>query len=171
MTPLEKLLSRAIRLDSGCLVLPNHLDNPKVYPYVYLGPKRTVRANRLVWESVHGPTDLLICHTCDYPRCFAIEHLFAGGQRANMQDMTEKGRHAYRRGEEHYNWRGGFDRKEWGREWRAALTEEKREQMRAQVREANRRRRAAYTPEQREEERRQNRERNRRAAARKKEDA
>lgn len=121
MTPLERLLARAIRLDSGCLVLPNHLDHPTVYPHVHVNGK-TMRANRLVWESEHGPTDLNVLHTCDYPRCFAIEHLFAGTQAENMQDMTSKGRHPHRKGEQHHNWKGGItaDRLTYKRAWRAA---------------------------------------------------
>lgn len=159
MTPLEKLLSRAIRLDSGCLVLPNHLDNPKVYPYVYLEKGKTARANRLVYEHEHGPTKSLICHTCDYPRCFALEHLFAGSHQDNMRDMAEKGRAHTLAGPENPRWQGGNLASV--RRYQATLTPEQQARRREQGREALRRWRARRTPEQVEEERRKNRDRNR----------
>lgn len=140
MSPVEKLLSRGIRLESGCLVLPNHAENPKVYPSVNVNGK-TFRANRLVFEHFNGPTDLLVLHTCDYPRCFEPSHLFAGTQSDNMKDMTSKGRHDYPEGETAYNWAGGvtYDMKEYHRNWKK--NNPKREEYLAKHRERERLRR------------------------------
>jgi hypothetical protein len=144
MSPVERLLARAIRLESGCLVLPNHLDNPTVYPSVNVDGK-TARANRLVYESVHGPTDLHVCHTCDYPRCFEPTHLFAGSASVNMKDMADKKRHEYPSGEDAYNYRGGKtkDMTAYHKEW----ADKNREKKRKQGREAEARRRARLKQE------------------------
>lgn len=117
----DRLISRAIRLDSGCLVLPNHEDFPDVYPSVRIDRERTVRANRLIWEVNNGPATALICHTCDYPRCFEITHLFDGTQSHNMKDMASKGRHSYPSGERAFNWQGGasLDHAAYQRQWKA----------------------------------------------------
>lgn len=36
--------------------------------------------------------ELLLCHTCDTPRCINPEHLFEGTAKDNTQDMLAKGR-------------------------------------------------------------------------------
>lgn len=143
MTPLERLLARAIRLDSGCLVLPNHRDNPDVYPTMRRDEGGTIQVSRMVWLTEHGEFDGLICHTCDYPRCFAIEHLFVGTQSDNMKDMAAKNRHVYPSGEEHYNWKGGVVvDAEYHRQWLAGRSPEQLAERRRRNAERERARRA-----------------------------
>ena len=50
--------------------------------------------HRLEWERHHGPIPkgICICHRCDNPACYEIEHLFDGKQAANLADMVAKGR-------------------------------------------------------------------------------
>lgn len=145
MTPLERLLARAVRLESGCLVLPNRADNPTVYPSVKVEGK-TQRANRLVYEASHGPTDKLVCHTCDYPRCFELTHLFEGTQSENMIDMATKQRHDYPTGEAAFNWQGGKtqDMAKYHKDW----ADRNREAKRKSGRESEARRRAKKKAEQ-----------------------
>lgn len=40
------------------------------------------------------PTNLLVLHTCDNPKCVRPTHLFAGSHNANMADKVRKGRQA-----------------------------------------------------------------------------
>jgi hypothetical protein len=47
------------------------------------------------WWKLHNgdiPENMFICHHCDNPKCFRIEHLFLGTPSENMKDMVSKGR-------------------------------------------------------------------------------
>jgi len=51
-------------------------------------------AHRIALELKEGPLKKgrYVCHSCDSPKCCNPRHLFAGTQKNNMDDMTEKGR-------------------------------------------------------------------------------
>ncbi len=114
-SPLDHLLGRAIRIQGGCLVLPGHVGHPNRYETLKAFG-RTVKAHRFVFEQVNGPTDEYVLHTCDYPPCFEISHLYAGSQRQNMLDMYERNRrgvvdcrpHRSMAGENNPNYKGGL---------------------------------------------------------------
>ena len=56
---------------------------------------RNVLAHRYSFEQEHGPIKdgAIILHECDTPACVNPNHLRAGTQSDNMQDMVDKGRH------------------------------------------------------------------------------
>ncbi len=58
---------------------------------------RDYYVHRLVWEQANGPIPegLMVCHTCDTPRCCRLEHLFLGTNQDNMDDMKAKGRYPH----------------------------------------------------------------------------
>lgn len=55
---------------------------------------RTQLAHRVAYEFVHGdiPYGMLVCHSCDNPRCCNDGHLFLGTHQDNSDDMKTKGR-------------------------------------------------------------------------------
>lgn len=46
-----------------------------------------------VWVGPIPKNKPFVCHHCDMPACIRPDHLFAGTNEDNMQDMARKGRH------------------------------------------------------------------------------
>lgn len=44
---------------------------------------------------------MVVCHKCDTPLCINPDHLFLGTPKENTQDMIQKGRKVFPRGERH----------------------------------------------------------------------
>lgn len=78
---------------------------PPAYGYINLGNKVLQRAHRLSYEMAKGPIPegLHILHSCDEPLCVNPQHLFAGDAKANMDDMTSKGRAKHPVGEANHS--------------------------------------------------------------------
>lgn len=77
--------------------------NSQGYGNFYTNNKQ-YKAHRFVYELTYGaiPKDILICHHCDNPSCVRPDHLFAGTNQDNMDDMVAKGRSpAGMKGERH----------------------------------------------------------------------
>lgn len=55
---------------------------------------RTVYVHRLTWERANGqiPPGMCVCHRCDNPACYEMEHLFLGTVADNNADKIAKGR-------------------------------------------------------------------------------
>jgi hypothetical protein len=67
---------------------------PAGYGTISIGGIRQY-THRVAWQFAHGPipAGMLVCHTCDNPRCVREDHLFLGTVKDNSQDMLRKGRH------------------------------------------------------------------------------
>lgn len=55
---------------------------------------RQRRAHRVMAELYEGqiPSDVMVCHKCDNPRCVRPDHLFLGTAKDNARDRQNKGR-------------------------------------------------------------------------------
>lgn len=53
-----------------------------------------IAVHRASWIYHKGkiPDGMVICHKCDNPKCFLIDHLFLGTPKDNNHDMIKKGR-------------------------------------------------------------------------------
>lgn len=88
---IDRFNSKIEKLESGCWVYTGY-KNPKGYGVF----KSTISnlAHRFSWIMHNGeiPKGLLVCHTCDFPPCIRIDHLWVGSPRDNTQDMVKKDR-------------------------------------------------------------------------------
>lgn len=66
------------------------------------GKEKSEFVHRVAWEIYKGkiPNGMNVCHTCDNPSCFRVDHLFLGTQKDNMQDKKNKKRQNIKKGEE-----------------------------------------------------------------------
>ncbi len=68
-----------------------------------LGGTRTRQAHRVAWEIANDrliPTsdvEIVVMHSCDFPRCCNPAHLSLGTDRTNHDDMVRKGRAGWQR--------------------------------------------------------------------------
>lgn len=61
------------------------------------------KIHRLEWERVHEtiPTGLFVCHHCDNPGCYRIEHLYLADAATNNRDARLRGRANWAKGSSH----------------------------------------------------------------------
>lgn len=64
--------------------------------------RRVDLAHRVSWRMAHGADagELLVCHSCDNPRCVRPKHLFLGTHADNVADQVAKGRQPRSPGEQ-----------------------------------------------------------------------
>jgi HNH endonuclease len=99
--PLDKYEDKIVRItESGCWIWMGATKTHK-HPYGWLSYKRkNYNAHRLFYMLHHGieltNPKIVVCHTCDVPQCVNPEHLFAGTQKQNINDMWKKDRQARR---------------------------------------------------------------------------
>jgi hypothetical protein len=56
--------------------------------------RKNLRAHRAAYEVYVGPipVGMLVCHTCDNPKCVNPDHLWLGTEADNTTDKVRKGR-------------------------------------------------------------------------------
>jgi len=91
----EKLEARLIPGENDCLEWTGYR-NRDGYGQIQVDGKKLL-AHRVAWMLHSGEMpSLLVCHTCDNPRCCNVEHLYVGTHTDNMKDKVDRGR-----------WKGG----------------------------------------------------------------
>lgn len=91
---LESILARTKKLPNGCWEWQGRL---LWAGYGSVGWKgKNCRVHRVVYEEMVGtiPKGLVVCHTCDNPRCCNPSHLWIGTMLQNTRDKISKGRQA-----------------------------------------------------------------------------
>ena len=68
--------------------------HPKGYGQFWVNGKYE-RANRAAYRLYKGeiPEGLIVCHSCDNPKCVNPRHLWVGTNSDNQRDRVRKGRH------------------------------------------------------------------------------
>jgi len=82
-------------MDTPCIEWP-HYRTDYGYGQTVIGGRngRTWLVHRWTWTQTHGPipAGMCVCHHCDNPPCFNIDHLFLGTRAENNADRVAKGR-------------------------------------------------------------------------------
>lgn len=94
LTILERLEERSIKIPNGCWLWLGAYSGQMHYGDIYI-KDRHCYTHRVSYELFHGsiPEEILVCHTCDIPRCWNPLHLFLGTHKENIQDCIKKKRH------------------------------------------------------------------------------
>lgn len=90
----DRLRARTLVNERGCFVWQGPV-NAKGYICCHHKQWKNW-AHRNVYRLLKNAdirTQDLVCHTCDNPRCWNIDHLFLGTARDNNRDCSRKGRH------------------------------------------------------------------------------
>lgn len=93
----DRLIQSAVVNDNGCWMWVGQTGGGGYGQTTYRGGP--VKASRLAYTMFKGeiPKGLMVCHSCDVPRCINPDHLFLGTASDNMRDMVKKGRHGARK--------------------------------------------------------------------------
>ena len=91
-TQVEWYISKATRLDNGCLI-SHLLPNGNGYPLAPVSKGRP-HLHRFIYSILigHVPEGMLVCHSCDEKRCIEVGHLYVGTSKNNTQDRIERNR-------------------------------------------------------------------------------
>ncbi len=101
----ERMRRQTKRMESGCLEWTGGVDLDG-YGRVsgVIDGIAYQRAHRIAWVLFHGkpiPKGMVVCHSCDNPRCVDPKHLWIGSVSENHQDMINKKRHWVVKGSQH----------------------------------------------------------------------
>lgn len=90
----ERFWSKIDRTGQGCWLWQGTMLRQGYGCFKIAG--KMYKAHRISYLYTKGPIPdgLVVCHSCDTPRCVRPDHLFLGTYKDNMQDAVRKGRMA-----------------------------------------------------------------------------
>jgi hypothetical protein len=91
---MEKIMRKSVQSGS-CRVWTG---SKRYCGYGVLNVEKKIWAvHRYVYTVKVGPIPkgMILCHTCDNPACFNVDHLFLGTDKTNALDKVAKMRHVY----------------------------------------------------------------------------
>jgi hypothetical protein len=93
----HRFLSKIKKVSSGCWEWQSTLQQQGYGHFWFEG--RQMMAHRMAYQLFRGeiPRGILVCHTCDNPRCVNPEHLFLGTSKDKAIDRNQKFRNWGRR--------------------------------------------------------------------------
>lgn len=105
----DDLLKKIRYSETGCWLWTGYANTNGGYgklPYKENGVHRWVRAHRLSYIVHKGPIPdgMLVCHSCDTPKCVNPDHLWLGTNAENGRDNLLKMRYFHTRSKLSTNW-------------------------------------------------------------------
>jgi len=91
--PYDKVMSLSV-WEGECLVFTGTHDANGYGKVSIPGSSKLMLAHRVVMEHHHGPSKMLVLHSCDNPPCVRVEHLHYGTQQENIMEAVERNRMA-----------------------------------------------------------------------------
>lgn len=90
---MQRIESCSVVNENGCKFWTKSTNSDGYAKVSFQG--KAILLHRWIYEQHNGPIPkgILICHRCDTPQCWNIEHLFAGTSQDNLRDCAAKGRH------------------------------------------------------------------------------
>ena len=92
---IAELVAKTETNEKGCWIWTGNAGQPpRDYGYMTYR-KRSWRVHRLSYALHKGPIPegMVVCHTCDTPRCCNPDHLWIGTQDDNLADMRARNGH------------------------------------------------------------------------------
>jgi hypothetical protein len=105
---IDRIFERIkINEETGCWEWQGRRDKDGYGKLYWVNPNtdaRFQRAHRVAFDVFCGPIvdNLMVCHSCDNPRCVYPLHLWQGTARDNKLDCCAKGRAYVAEGDEHF---------------------------------------------------------------------